>query len=185
MVVGEDYGEGASIIQERTHAFCMKSSIWLLDPRPDHPRLVELIEQAFELSEASSTPVMAEVRIRACHMRGRFAAKDNIHPAISTLHAADEARIRLRPHLPAPEHLCAGAGQGEPPLPAARDFIVARGMNEWLAGGPRRGRIIVQGGHTNTLLRALSRPRAGGRLRREPHPCAGAERHLPAGAGGG
>jgi len=29
IIVGEDYGEGASIIQERTHAFAMKSQIWL------------------------------------------------------------------------------------------------------------------------------------------------------------
>ena len=32
IVLGEDYGEGASIIQERSHAFAMKSQIWLLDP---------------------------------------------------------------------------------------------------------------------------------------------------------
>src|ERR1700674_5058967 len=30
IVVGEDYGEGSSIMQERTHAFAMKSQIWLL-----------------------------------------------------------------------------------------------------------------------------------------------------------
>src|SRR5882672_7713810 len=37
IVIGEDYGEGASIIQERSHAFAMKSQIWLLDPRPNLP----------------------------------------------------------------------------------------------------------------------------------------------------
>src|SRR5260221_2386555 len=31
IVLGEDYGEGSSIIQERSHAFAMKSQIWLLD----------------------------------------------------------------------------------------------------------------------------------------------------------
>ena len=35
IIVGEDYGEGSSIMQERSHAFAMKSQIWLLDPRPD------------------------------------------------------------------------------------------------------------------------------------------------------
>mgnify|MGYP003693711077 CR=1 FL=1 len=35
IVLGEDYGEGASIIQERSHAFAMKSQMWLLDPRPE------------------------------------------------------------------------------------------------------------------------------------------------------
>ena len=32
VIVGEDYGEGSSIMQERSHAFAMKSQIWLLDP---------------------------------------------------------------------------------------------------------------------------------------------------------
>src|SRR6185295_19209371 len=45
LVLGEDYGEGASIIQERTHAFAMKSQIWLLDPRPNLPKIVEMVEQ--------------------------------------------------------------------------------------------------------------------------------------------
>ncbi|HEX4926919.1 MAG TPA: indolepyruvate ferredoxin oxidoreductase, partial [Burkholderiales bacterium] len=52
LVLGEDYGEGASIIQERTHAFAMKSQMWLLDPRPSLPKIVEMVERGFELSEA-------------------------------------------------------------------------------------------------------------------------------------
>src|SRR5512140_3905827 len=35
IVVGEDYGEGASVIQERTHAYALKSTMCLIDPRPD------------------------------------------------------------------------------------------------------------------------------------------------------
>ena len=34
IIIGEDYGEGSSIMQERSHAFAMKSQMWLLDPRP-------------------------------------------------------------------------------------------------------------------------------------------------------
>ena len=37
IIVGEDYGDGSSIMQERSHAFAMKSQIWLLDPRPNLP----------------------------------------------------------------------------------------------------------------------------------------------------
>src|SRR5258707_10121546 len=70
IIVGEDYGEGSSIMQERTHAFAMKSQMWLLDPRPDHPCIVHLIEKGFQLSETSNTPVMLEVRRRACHLHG-------------------------------------------------------------------------------------------------------------------
>ena len=42
VILGEDYGEGASIMQERTHAFAMKSQMWLLDPRPDLPASCDL-----------------------------------------------------------------------------------------------------------------------------------------------
>src|SRR5438270_1932156 len=77
IVLGEDYGEGSSIIQERSHAFAMKSQIWLLDPRPNLRKIVEMVEQGFELSEASSTPVMLELRIRACHVQGSFETKRN------------------------------------------------------------------------------------------------------------
>ena len=83
IVLGEDYGEGASIIQERTHAFAMKSQIWLLDPRPQLPKIVEMVERGFELSEISSTPVMLELRIRACHVHGSFRAKANRAPQLS------------------------------------------------------------------------------------------------------
>ena len=56
IIIGEDYGEGSSIMQERSHAFAMKSQIWLMDPRPDLPTMVNMVEKAFELSEASNTP---------------------------------------------------------------------------------------------------------------------------------
>ena len=65
IVVGEDYGDGSSIIQERSHAFAMKSQVWLLDPRPSLPAMVHAVEKGFELSEATNTPVMLELRIRA------------------------------------------------------------------------------------------------------------------------
>src|SRR6202521_2720646 len=78
IIVGEDYGEGASVILERPHAVALKSSLWLIDPRPQLPTIVQMVEKGFELSEASRTPVILEMRIRACHMFGSFAAKDNV-----------------------------------------------------------------------------------------------------------
>src|SRR5205807_371141 len=80
IIVGEDYGEGSSIMQERSHAFAMKSQVWLMDPRPNLPTIVDMVEKGFELSEASHTPVMLELRIRACHVYGQFPAKDNAAP---------------------------------------------------------------------------------------------------------
>src|SRR6201993_3835559 len=92
IVVGEDYGEGASIMQERTHAFAMKSQMWLLDPRPNLPSIVQAVEQGFALSEASNTPVMLELRIRACHVHGRFTAKNNVRPKFTLKDAMEQPR---------------------------------------------------------------------------------------------
>src|SRR5579872_6417621 len=50
IVLGEDYGEGASVIQERSYAYALKSSMWLIDPRPDLPSIVRTVEKGFELS---------------------------------------------------------------------------------------------------------------------------------------
>src|SRR6202158_866693 len=98
IIVGEDYGEGSSIMQERSHAFAMKSQIWLLDPRPNLESIVRAVEDGFALSEASNTPVMLEIRIRACHVHGRFIAKDNQRPAYTLRqaledHQRDTARV--------------------------------------------------------------------------------------------
>src|SRR5256714_12538244 len=93
IIVGEDYGEGSSIMQERSHAFAMKSQIWLLDPRPNLPSIVRAVEAGFELSEASNTPVMLELRIRACHVYGSFVARDNA-PRAFTLKDALENPVR-------------------------------------------------------------------------------------------
>src|SRR5215210_5908998 len=78
IIVGEDYGEGSSIMQERSHAFAMKSQMWLLDPRPNVQTIVDMVEKGFQLSEATNTAVMLELRIRACHVYGSFIAKNNV-----------------------------------------------------------------------------------------------------------
>src|SRR4029077_4320240 len=106
VIVGEDYGEGSSIMQERSHAFAMKSQIWLLDPKPDLESIVRAVEVGFELSEASNTPVMLEVRIRACHVHGSFIAKDNKPPPFTLAQAlANPRRDTGRSVLPPPSYL--------------------------------------------------------------------------------
>src|SRR3990172_5725400 len=70
IVVGEDYGEGASILQERTHSAALKSSIPLLDPRNSLDSFARFVEEGFGLSEACNEPVFFSIRIRACHLRG-------------------------------------------------------------------------------------------------------------------
>ena len=128
IVLGEDYGEGASIMQERTHAFAMKSQIWLLDPRPDLPTLVEMVEQGFELSEASQSPVMLMMRIRACHMYGRFIARDNRRPAFTVERCARLAAAHVRQDHPAAVDLRAGAREDRRSLARCRErYIVENG----------------------------------------------------------
>jgi indolepyruvate ferredoxin oxidoreductase alpha subunit len=156
IVVGEDYGEGASVIQERTHAFALKSSLWLMDPRPNLPTIVHCVEQAFELSEASNTPVMLDLRIRACHVRGQFVAKDNRAPAIGTHELlAEPAGFDYARLSHPPVTLDHERSKVEVRLPAARRFIEAAGLNEHFDGAHGELGIIVQGGLYNTLIRAL------------------------------
>ena len=160
IVVGEDYGEGSSIIQERSHAFAMKSQVWLLDPRPNLPSIVRAVEQGFELSEASNTPVMLELRIRACHVHGSFETKNNRPPAHSGRHFLagprfDHSRVCLPPSTYAQER-----NKVEERWPAAVRFIRENGLNEHFpANGPTALEdvgIIMQGGLYNVVLRSLA-----------------------------
>jgi indolepyruvate ferredoxin oxidoreductase, alpha subunit len=155
VIIGEDYGEGSSIMQERTHAFAMKSQMWLLDPRPNLTSIVDAVERGFELSEASNTPVMLELRIRTCHVYGSFVAKENRTPAF-TLSDAMENPVRdySRVVLP-PSNFVHEVEKIERRWPAATDYIKANKLNEFLGGHSGSAGIIVQGGLYNTLVRAL------------------------------
>src|SRR6204780_4418758 len=155
IILGEDYGEGASIMQERTHAFAMKSQIWLPDPRPHRPEIVRSVGLGFELSEASHTPVMLMLRVRACHVYGRFVAQDNVRPAFSAADALanpvrDYGRIILPPSTYAQER-----EKIEQRLPAAQRFIAERGLNEMMPGSETGIGLVLQGGLYNNTLRAL------------------------------
>lgn len=152
IIVGEDYGEGASVIQERTHAFALKSSIWLLDPRPDLPTIVRMVEKGFELSEASNTPVMVELRVRACHVFGAFTARDNVAANVSaSRRLAEPASFSYERLSHPPATFRQETDKIDRRLPAAEKFIVENKLNETL--GPKADDlgIIVQGGLFNVL----------------------------------
>ena len=156
IIVGEDYGDGSSIMQERSHAFAMKSQMWLLDPRTNLPSIVNAVEQGFELSEATHTPVMLELRIRACHVHGRFIAKDNVRPKF-TLKDAMENPVRdvSRIVLP-PASFLHEREKIEKRWPAAQKFIQENALNELFADGSQDFGIILQGGMYNSMIRALA-----------------------------
>ncbi|MET0312249.1 MAG: indolepyruvate ferredoxin oxidoreductase subunit alpha [Burkholderiaceae bacterium] len=155
LIVGEDYGEGSSIMQERSHAFAMKSQVWLLDPRPNLPSIVNAVEQGFALSEASNTPVMLELRIRACHVHGSFTAKANVRPAF-TLKDAIEKPVRdvSRIVLPPASYLHEQEKVARR-WPAAVKYIQDNGLNEFFGEGEADFGIAVQGGLYNGVMRAL------------------------------
>jgi indolepyruvate ferredoxin oxidoreductase alpha subunit len=157
IVLGEDYGEGGVVAQERSHSFAMKSLMWLLDPRPNLTTIVDMVEHGFALSEASNTPVMMELRIRACHVHGSFVAKDNVAPAVSMRHLLDGPpkefiydRLAHPPAIFRQEKL-----KNDVRLPAARKYIAERKLNEMFAGDAADIGLIVQGGLYNGLIRAL------------------------------
>jgi indolepyruvate ferredoxin oxidoreductase alpha subunit len=155
MIVGEDYGEGASIMQERTHAFAMKSQMWLLDPRPDTSAIVDMVERGFELSEASQTPVMLMLRIRACHMHGSFIAKDNVAPRFKIQDALENPRRSAARIILPPDTYAQEQEKVVTRWPAAVRFIVENHLNEMHDGDLDDIGIVLQGGLYNTVLRSL------------------------------
>jgi indolepyruvate ferredoxin oxidoreductase, alpha subunit len=157
IVLGEDYGEGGVVAQERSHAYALKSLVWLLDPRPNLSTIVDMVEKGFQLSEASNTPVMMELRIRACHVRGSFVSKKNLSPKISTRHKLDGPpkefiydRLAHPPAIFRQEKL-----KSDVRLPAARRFVLEHKLNEVFEGEEKDLGIVVQGGLYNGLMLAL------------------------------
>jgi indolepyruvate ferredoxin oxidoreductase alpha subunit len=155
IVIGEDYGEGASILQERTHSAALKSSVPLLDPRNSLQMFARMVEEGFALSEACNEPVFFSIRIRACHMRGTLRCKDNVPPKISmraplASPAFSLERINLPPFTYQME-----ARKFTERLPAARRYIREHRLNESLPGAESHLGIVMQGGLWNTTVRGL------------------------------
>ncbi|MEJ7686983.1 MAG: indolepyruvate ferredoxin oxidoreductase subunit alpha [Variovorax sp.] len=157
VIVGEDYGEGSSIMQERSHAFAMKSQIWLLDPRPNLPSIVAAVKYGFALSEASRTPVMLQLRIRACHVHGHFTAADNVRPAFTLKDALDNPQRDVSRIVLPPASFVHEQEKVKDRWPAAVRFIEENQLNEFFSEDADDIGIIVQGGNYNTMVRALER----------------------------
>ncbi|MEO7548449.1 MAG: thiamine pyrophosphate-dependent enzyme, partial [Ramlibacter sp.] len=127
-----------------------------LDPRPDLPVMVRMVEHGFRLSETSNMPCILELRIRACHVRGSFEASDNLPPAISTRAlmenpaAFDYNKLAHPPVTFRHEKL-----KGEERIPAARKYITDNQLNELMPGRHADLGIVVQGGLYNALIRSL------------------------------
>ena len=130
-------------------------------------------------------PAMLELRIRACHVRGSFECKDNVAPQLSHAHLIDEPagfdymRLAHPPVTFRHEKL-----KVEQRIPAAQ-ALHRRARPQRTASTARAADVglIVQGGLYNALMRALQQLGLADAFGDSEHSAAGAQRHLPAGAG--
>ena len=159
IVLGEDYGEGASVIQERSYAYAMKSSIWLLDPRPDLPTIVRHGREglrAFRSEPRAGDARSAGARLPR-HRRIRRQGQQARRLSAASIgspgrRVSNTAGSRIRRSSSRQERL-----KIEQRLPAAQKFIREHKLNEVIPGDLGEIGIIVLGGLTNGLLRALAR----------------------------
>jgi indolepyruvate ferredoxin oxidoreductase alpha subunit len=133
----------------------MKSQIWLLDPRPNLPSIVRAVETGFELSEASNTPVMLMLRIRACHVYGHFTTKANKRPEFGLTDALEHPRRDLSRIAMPPMTYVHEKDKWEKRWPAAVKFVEDHRLNEFFDGEANDIGIVLQGGVYNTTIRAL------------------------------
>ncbi len=157
IIVGEDYGEGSSIMQERTHAFAMKSQMWLLDPKPNLESIVAAVEHSFTLSEASNTPVILQLRVRSCHLYGQFKAKTNVSPKHTLAESLNNPQRDINKIVLPPASFIQEQEKVRSRMPRAIQYIQKNRLNEFHEGERKDIGIIVQGGLYNNLNRALSR----------------------------
>jgi len=157
IIVGEDYGEGSSIMQERSHGFAMKSQFWMLDPRPNLPSITKAVKDGFELSEASNTPVMLMMRIRSCHVTGSFATRDNMRPPLTVYDAVADPQSDFNRVVLPPMSYLHEQDKIHTRWPAAEKFITENKLNEIFGPSDADLGIIVQGGMYNGVIRALQR----------------------------
>ena len=176
IVVGEDYGEGSSIMQERSHAFAMKSQIWLLDPRPNlpsHRRGGQARLRAFGSEPHAGDAAAAHPRLPRARALRRERQR---RPSFTAPGCARKPGARREPHRAAAGKLRARAGEDQRAL--ARGGALHRGAQAQrvLCRDADDIGIIVQGGTYNTLLRALERLGLADVYGRTQHPAVRDER---------
>src|SRR5207245_10187961 len=119
----------APVLQELPPSTPLKSSVPLLVPGNSLASFARFVGEGFGLSEACNEPVFVSIRIRACHMRGTLRCRDNVRPAISMLSPLGAPSFNIdRINLP-PFTYQMEAQKFEKRLPAAKRYIVERGLN--------------------------------------------------------
>ena len=157
IIIGEDYGEGSSIMQERSYAFAMKSQIWMIEPRPNLQSIVKAVEQGFLLSEATNTPVMLMLGIRSCHLTGSFKTRDNKRPPFTVQQALSEPRKNISRVVLPPMSYVQEQEKVNIRWPAAQSYIRKQKLNEIFAPENSAVGIVMQGGMYNNVISVLQR----------------------------
>ena len=103
IIIGEDYGEGSSIMQERSHPFAMKSQVWLLDPRPNLPSIVRAVEEGFRTLRSVA---------HAGHARSAHPRLPRPWPLLHQGQQEAELRAARSAGTSAPRHRARGAAAG-------------------------------------------------------------------------
>jgi indolepyruvate ferredoxin oxidoreductase alpha subunit len=116
---------------------------------------VDAVETGFELSEASNTPVLLDLRLRSCHLHGAFVAKDNRRPAMTVKDAIEHPVRDINRIVLPPASFLHEQEKINDRWPAAVRFIKEHGLNEVIHNDRADIGIIVQGGLYNTLNRSL------------------------------
>lgn len=114
-------------------------------------------QKGFELSEASNTPVMLQLRIRACHVHGHFVAGQNKRAEFTLKQALENPQRDVSRIVLPPASFVHEQEKIKERWPAAVRYIEDNKLNEFFAEGADDIGIIVQGGCYNTQLRALER----------------------------
>ena len=157
IIIGEDYGEGSSIMQERSYAFAMKSQIWMIEPRPNLQSIVKAVEQGFLLSEATNTPVMLMLGIRSCHLTGSFKTRDNKRPPFTVQQALSEPRKNISRVVLPPMSYVQEQEKVNIRWPAAQSYIRKQKLKEIFAPENSAVGIVMQGGMYNNVISVLQR----------------------------
>jgi indolepyruvate ferredoxin oxidoreductase alpha subunit len=152
IVLGEDYGEGASIMQG-AHSRLRDESrrLWLLDPRPDLPTIVRLVERGFELSEASKHAGDADSLSDPRLPHARPVRRERQPPAgvlRRRMRCPPPRRSYDRIILPRRRPTARSAEKIERRWPAAVEFVVRHALNERYDGELDDVGIVLQGGST-------------------------------------
>ena len=106
------------------------------------------------------------LRIRACHVYGRFTTKDNVRPAFALTDALENPRRDLSRIALPPATYVHEKEKIEKRWPAAVKFIEDNRLNEFFDGEASDIGIVLQGGLYNTTHPRADAARPRRRLRR-------------------